>query len=150
MLPTSLFERITHAFGLKSSTNPRERRAGVRVDLRTRAYACMVTGTCASTASLVRTREISQTGMSVIHPHRVRVGQELLIRLSARDGTRFWLWCRCRRCHGADHLCNLLGLTIMRVLYPGQDIRLGTELTRLTWLDVEGDAVAEDPFASAA
>ncbi|MFN4242909.1 MAG: hypothetical protein ACK4PI_06690 [Tepidisphaerales bacterium] len=150
MLPITLFERITAAYGLRTSLSPRERRGSVRVDIRGRALMCFIVGGMASTSCEVRLREISRSGLSILHDSRIRVGQELLLRLTTKDSNRFWLWCRCRRCNSADPLCNLVGMSISRVLLPGQDIKLGTDLNQLLWLDVEGEQTPEDPFAAAA
>jgi hypothetical protein len=99
------------------------------------------------TPVVVRLREVSTGGASFLHSAKVRVGQEFLLRLEGRDGVRYWQWCRCRRCHALDNLTHLVGLTFLRILYPGQDMNVGSDAMSLLWLDVEGSTTPEDPFA---
>lgn len=153
MLPTTYFERITSAYGLRSFNAPRERRAGVRVDLRCKALVYILIpkagiGVTVGAGVPARIREVSNSGSSLLYPVKMRLGQEFLLRLESREGPPYWLWCRCRRNQAIDDLSTLVGLVFMRVLYPGQTITMGASVSSALWLDVEGPITPEDPFVS--
>lgn len=117
------------------------------MDTRARAHVCLMSATGVVTdAEVVRLREVSQTGASLLRGAKVRVGQEFLLRLGAREGHPYWLWCRARRCSPLDDLCNLVGLVWVRILFPGQDISVGSNARSLLWQECEGRDAAEDPF----
>lgn len=152
MLPVTYFERISSAYQLKTFNSIRERRQGIRVDVRSRGYMCQLSqkaggGMCVSAPAPIRVREMSCTGASLLHCQRMRVGQEFLLRIDGRDGVKYWQWVRCRRCAALDGLTFLTGLVFLRILYPGQDLSVGSDALSLLWLDVEGSATPEDPFA---
>lgn len=146
MLPTTYFERITAAPKLKTYASVRERRGGVRIDVRLKAMICQIIAQNVAQPQIVRLREMSQSGASIITPNKIRVGQEFLLRLEGKDTQLYWIQCRCRRCVQVDDLANIVGMIFTRILYPGQDLRVGTNITSMLWEDVEGPGMPEDPF----
>lgn len=148
MLPVAYFERVVGAQRLKTFNANRERRVGLRVDLRLKGYACPLVGMTVADVYDVKVREISLSGGSMLQKQRMKVGQEFLLRIDARDGLRYWLWCKARRCNVLDDLIHLVGMNFVRVLYPGQDIQVGTNPSSLMWLDVEGAVTPDDPHTS--
>ncbi len=146
MLPISYFERLSAAWQLRTYEANRERRGGVRVDMRGKAYMCQMSGQVASEGHTVKMREISRTGGSLLTQRRLRNGQEVLLRVRGRgDGTEYWMWCRCKRCSAIDDIF-IVGFTFLKLLYPGHSLAVGTRVSTLLWLDVEGDKVPEDPY----
>jgi hypothetical protein len=131
---------------VRTHSGHRERRAGLRLDVRLRAELCTMSGQAVTRVEKVRLREISQLGGSLMLGGKLKIGEQVLLRLHGRDGNCYWLWCQCRRCQTIDQLCTMLGVSWLRLLYPGQDVGIGTKPESLMWLDVQGTKLPDDPF----
>lgn len=146
MLPVSYFERISGAWRTRMCSGSRERRKGVRVDMRISAAMHLFRSEVVGDAARCRLREISRKGGSLLTSAKARPGQDFVIVLSARsDGSEQALWCRTQRCLPADDLF-VVGFTFRKILCPDQALREGIRVDRLVWLDVDGDREPADPF----
>lgn len=146
MLPTSYFERITSTFRVKTFTGSRERRRGLRIDVRMKALLFPIQDGVLTAPQQVKIREMSPTGASLISQSRIRSGQEFLLRIAGKDGNTYWIWCRCRRCSHLDNLAAIVGLNFCRILGPGQQPHIGCVMEPTLWHNVEGTVVPEDPY----
>lgn len=90
------------------------------------------------------------SGCSLLSRGKILPGQEFLLRVEGPQDATYWMWCRCRRCNEVDRLSFTLGCTFLRLLYPGQDLKPGSNVVSALWLDVDGDGQPDDPYAAAA
>ena len=93
---------------------------------------------------MIRTRNISVSGISVMSVVREPLSHEFVVGL---DGGRYgtiWLWTTLCRKTDFDRTCTVTNSVFLRLLVPGQKLLSGTAVDRYAWLDVEGDAMPEE------
>lgn len=146
MLPVSYFERISATWKARTYPNGRERREGMRVDLRGVATLYTLLSEALADETPCRTREISRSGGSLLVGRKLKPGQEFVVRLPARaDGAEHAMWCKARRSTSIDDLF-VVGFTFVKVAYPAQVVKAGVKLDRVSWLAVDGDREPQDPY----
>lgn len=147
MLPWLVFEQLTRTSRLRSDRASSERRVGMRIPLKIPLTAHRIDSGKLSEPILVRTKDISRSGLAFIDGGRSNLSAEFIVRLQPSVGPAVWLWCALRRRNEFDRTCTIYSAAFLKILLPGQDLKPGKEPAKLAWLDVEGEATPEEtPF----
>lgn len=146
MLPVTYYERISTAYGLRTTLQPQERRRAIRADFRWPGGMYDIRGRFIGRETAVRIREMSRGGCSLVIGKKMAVGDMFLLRFAMRDQGTYWFWCKIRRVTEKDRITNVVGCEFMRVLYPGQEMGPEIDLARALWLKVDGDSDPQDPI----
>jgi hypothetical protein len=146
MLPYTCFDRLSRANGLRTDRSRSERRTATRVPLTGQVLAHSIEHVRAGAAISIRLKDLSAGGVAVMYSERTRLTREFIVALKPHDTETHFLWCHVRRVVQVDGICRIAGCRFVKLLLPGQTITPGTDITRLSWLDVSGNEAVEDPF----
>lgn len=148
MLPVGVLERISAVNSVRSFSRTNERREKIRIPVSLRAIAMPITGSRTGAPSPVRVKDVSACGLALLVQPGLRWTPEVVLAFTPqRGGDTYYLMARLRRSCIRDGVCIVLGASWEKVLHPGLEVRQGTDLSTLLWVDVAGDVEAEDPWA---